>query len=182
MNRFERLLGILCRLLPVLACLFTLCQAGSCCAEESRIWSDRSGKHQIRAKLVDLKDGIVRLERPNGSISKIPLGKAQPTRSRIYYVAKKTKNQNPPLKRIPNILKVGDTVEVNFANQWYTAKITSIDYQWNQIEARMKGKPAGFTPTFELDAVRFANREDTPIIAGSPPVCQNIRSSESPQA
>ncbi len=42
---------------------------------EARIWSSKGGKHQIKAKYIDLVDGMVRLERPNGDISKLPLDK-----------------------------------------------------------------------------------------------------------
>ena len=42
---------------------------------ESRIWTDKSGQHEIKAKFIDLIDGQVRLERPNGDISRIPLEK-----------------------------------------------------------------------------------------------------------
>jgi len=37
-----------------------------------RTWTDRSGKHHIKAKFLGMEDGKVKLEKPNGDVIRIP--------------------------------------------------------------------------------------------------------------
>lgn len=59
----------------VLLAWLVLGSAGAAIAAEMRTWSDRSGKYQIKAKLLEVKDGKALLQRENGGKLQIELDK-----------------------------------------------------------------------------------------------------------
>lgn len=122
---------------------------GSSFAAEARIWTDSTGKHQIRAKFVDLSDGQVRLERPNGDISKLPLEKLSKADQQIV--------QDLATKGVverdqPKALKIGDRVQARFIDEWKPATVVAIDYLSQEVEVHFD---SGGSPEVEVANIRW---------------------------
>ena len=75
MAAFQRLFHFLTVCVFTFSLLLSFQFAAHSAEDESRIWTDKTGKHELFAKFVDIKDGVVRLARPNGDITRIPLNK-----------------------------------------------------------------------------------------------------------
>ena len=132
---------------------------------ESRIWTDSTGKHQIRAKFVDLKDGQVRLERPNGSISRIPLDKLSKEDQAVVRDLGKKKNEQT--RREKEGLVVGDRVEAKIFREWEPGTVAGIDYDRKRVEVQFDDKPEGFEIPVDLDEVRWPDSKK-PVKLGDP--------------
>lgn len=59
----------------LVSALIGLAFASAARAEDVRTWTDSSGKHKIKAAFVSLDDGVVTLEKPDGSTLEIALAK-----------------------------------------------------------------------------------------------------------
>lgn len=58
----------------------------TCIAEMPRLWSDRSGKFSVKAELIQLENGEVRLQKEDGTVIDVPLNRLSPADQR--YVAR----------------------------------------------------------------------------------------------
>ncbi|MCA9232102.1 MAG: hypothetical protein KDA57_15745, partial [Planctomycetales bacterium] len=123
--------------------LFSLCLTGYCLAAEyeRRIWTDKSGKHQISATFIDVIDGKVRLERPNGDISRVPLEKL--SKADREYVASAGKPEEEPEPETPVLrgLQVGDKIEIDQAGRWQLGTVVEIDYKFEIVKVQVPGAP-----------------------------------------
>ncbi len=117
-------------------------QAG---AAEARIWTDKSGKFEIRAKFIDIIDGKVRLERPNGDISRVPLGKLsdkdqefveQQANKPETLAEEQPAQPQQPQPQQPRGLAVGDRIEAKSFGEWKPGVVAEIDYKWNHVDVK----------------------------------------------
>ena len=134
---------------------------------EARIWSSKGGKHQIRAKFIDLNDGTVRLERPNGDISRLPLDKlSQEDQDYVRNADKPEVKQEPPAAAAPLGLQVGDRVEAKDFGKWKPATVTEIDYKWKHAEVRYDdGDTDGH---MSMDDLRYPGTQQQPFLVKPP--------------
>jgi hypothetical protein len=136
---------------------------------EARIWTDKSGKHEIRAKFIDVVDGQVRLERPNGDISRLPLEKlSQADQDYIRDADKPSAKPKPtqpvqPAEPTMKGLQVGDRVEVEHFRKWHLATVVEIDYKWERVEAHLDGERRD-SWSFSLDELRYPGTMQQPIL------------------
>ena len=134
---------------------------------ESRIWTDKSGKHEIKAKFVDVTDDVVRLERPNGDISRIPLEKLSDADQ--DYVRQGAQTVQPPAATPPRVqgLQVGDRVEAEHFSKWQLAVVTEIDFEWEQVKVRIEGDGQMEWP-MDLDELRDPDTLQQPVLVKPP--------------
>lgn len=125
---------------------------------ESRIWTDKTGKHQIQAAFVDFSEGTVRLARPNGDITSIPLSKL--SKDDQAYVRKATKEKRVEKKQSAG-LQVGDRVEAEHFRKWEPGVVTSIDYDWERVRVRLDSNSRMDWP-FDLDELRYPGSDRKP--------------------
>ena len=138
--------------------------------QESRIWTDKSGKHEVRAKLIDVVDGVVRLERPNGDISRVKLDLlCEKDQDYIRDAGKKKPGgtEKPQRPAGPVGLQVGDRVEVQHFSKWVPATVVSIDYEWEHVEVRIDGERHNQTIII-LDHLRDPETLRQPVIIQPP--------------
>lgn len=140
-------------------------------ADEARIWSDKSGKHEIRAKFVDVIDGEARLERPNGDITRIPLTKLSKADQKYIREYKKGHLSQPGRPDEPRVLAVGDQVEVKHFSKWHLGKVVEIDYHGESAEVRLEGE-SDFEWDIDLDEMRWPGTTERPILVD--PVAEAI--------
>lgn len=126
---------------------------------ESRIWTDRSGKHQIKAKLVDVKDGNVRLERPNGDITTLPLTKL--SKDDQIFIRKANKTQKVEQKREAGI-QVGDRVEAKHFRKWELGTVISIDYEWERVKVRLDNGRTRMEWPMDMEDLRYPGTDRQP--------------------
>jgi len=135
-----------------------------CGAEyEARIWADKSGKFEIRATYVDVIKGKVRLERPNGTISRVPLEKLSEADQK--YIRDLDKNPQPkkPEKPVVLGLQVGDKVEAEDFGKWRLAKVVEIDYEWDDVDVRFEGE-SNNSRSISIDNLRYPGTTRQPIL------------------
>lgn len=139
---------------------------------ESRIWTDITGKHQIRARLVDVENDVVRLERPNGDISRIPLMKlSEKDQEFIRSGAAESpfETEKPAAKPAgPQGLKIGDRVEAEHFGEWQMATVTVIDYKWERVEVRIDGDDSRMDWTVDVDKMRYPGTDQKPLLIEPP--------------
>ncbi len=130
-------------------------------AAESRIWSDKSGKYQIKAKFVDVKDGNVRLERPNGDITSVPLAKL--SKDDQLFIRKANKTQKVEKKRDSG-LQVGDRVEAKHFRKWEIGTVTSIDYEWETAKVKLDNGRTSMEWPKDMDELRYPGTDRQPVL------------------
>jgi hypothetical protein len=135
--------------------------------DDSRIWTDNSGKHQIRAKFVDVVDEVVRLERPNGDISRIPLAKLSDADRGFIEGLQAGAGQTAATKpTAPQGLQVGDRVEAQHFNRWEEGVVTEIDYDRNHVEVKLdSGNTAHF---LDPEDMRYPGTNTRPVLVPPP--------------
>ena len=157
-------------LLRILICLLVLLRfAGETATAdyEARIWSSKSGKHQIRAKFIDLVDGMVRLERPNGDISRVPFEKlSQEDQDYVQNADKPEEKKEPPTPAAPVGLQAGDRVEAEDFGNWKPATVVEIDYKWEHVEVRFDDGDTGRHKS--MDELRYPGTNRHPILVEPP--------------
>lgn len=129
--------------------------------EQSRIWSDKNGKHEISARFIDVKDGKVRLERPNGDVTRVLIEKL--SKEDQAYVRDAVKKQKQQAKEEAGLV-VGNRVEVEHFGRWVPAAVVGIDYEWQQIEVRIDNDDFAFPRTKSLDEVRYRESKEQPTL------------------
>jgi DNA-binding beta-propeller fold protein YncE len=155
------------RILLAIGLLFSLAVA-SLAQDDARIWTDKSGKHQIRAKFVDIVDGVVRLERPNGDISRIPVEKLSDADQGFIQglqagAGKVAAVSKPPA---PQGLQVGDRVEARHFNRWEEGVVSEIDYDQNHVEVELdSGDTAHF---LDPEDMRYPGTNTHPVLIPPP--------------
>ena len=140
------------------ALFYSVCSCIAASEIESRIWTDKSGKHQIKATFIDFNDGVVRLERPNGNITKIPLSKL--SKDDQAYVRSAAKEKRVEKKHTGG-LQVGDRVDAKHFRKWETGVVTSIDYDWEQVKVRLDSN-SRMDWNFDLDELRYPGTDRVP--------------------
>ncbi|QEG34381.1 SHD1 domain-containing protein [Bythopirellula goksoeyrii] len=157
--------GILVHGSYVFACLsaFIFATSSTAAEYESRIWSDKSGKHEIKAKFIDLVDGQVRLERPNGDVSRIPLEKLSVADQDYVKNGAKSAQPHEPAAPAPQGLQVGDRVEAQHFGKWKLGVVTEIDYKWDDVEVRIDGDD-DMDWTKDLDELRYPGTTQQPFL------------------
>lgn len=163
----------LARLLFAVGLLWAAACAPSVCAQDSeaRIWTDKSGRHEIRAKFIDVVDGAARLERPNGDITRVPLenlSQADRKYIRAQAKSKKTPRQKPAAPAAQG-LQVGDKVEAEHFGEWREAVVTEIDHAAEDVKVRIVGED-DFAWHMSLDELRLPGTRQRPVLVkpGSP--------------
>jgi hypothetical protein len=150
----------------VFASLLALTAPSAALAQQSRTWTDNTGKFKLEAAFVEVKDGAVRLRRPDGRIVKLPLAKLSAADRR--YVKEQLKTRDPrnpddpfemgveeapgagrrgrPGDRDPRGSRggfsVGDRVEVRRGASWAPGAVANLDggvNHGNFIGVRMDG-------------------------------------------
>ena len=144
-----------------LACVPPLYNSAN--AQDARIWSDKSGKFEVRAKFVDIKDGKVRLERPNGDISRIPLEKLCEEDQEYVRDQEKGVKPSPQKPTGPRVLAVGDRVEAKHFRKWGLGTVLEIDYKWEHAEIRLDGK-SNFGRQVDIEDLRWPGTTVRPIL------------------
>ena len=103
-------------------------------AGELRTWIDKTGKHQIEAEFVELKDGKVRLRKVDGKSANIPLAKLSMKDQRLVRVlVKRERNKHSsrgaasPDKRSTVQIQVGQEVEAKADGRWVRCRVFAID-------------------------------------------------------
>ena len=140
---------------------------------ESRIWTDKSGKHEIRATLVDVVDGVVRLERPNGDISRVKLDLLCKEDQDYIRDAGEEKNKpggrkEPQRPAGPVGLQVGDRLEAEHFGKWMPAVVVAIDHEWGHAEVRIEGK-GDFEWDKDMDELRYPDTLRHPVLVKPTP-------------
>jgi hypothetical protein len=155
--------------IPTIACgLFLTCCVSPLVAQESRIWTDSTGKHQLRAKLIDVVDGKARLERPNGDISRIPLDKLSKEDQEYIRSNPATSAEQPVVSTQPGALvvqglQIGDRVEAQHFHKWQLGTVVEIDYKWNHIKVKIDGNNhPGWT--VDIDEIRYPGTNQQPVL------------------
>ncbi len=142
---------------------------------QARIWTDSTGKHQIKAKFIDLLDGVVRLERPNGDISKLPLEKlSEEDQQWVEDISSGRVKQPKPSEQRPKGLQPGDKVEADHFSEWLPATVVSIDYESQRIRVLIEGGPNSPWP-MDLDELRMPDDGSPPILVPPPSPESNLR-------
>jgi hypothetical protein len=137
-------------------------------AQDARTWTDSTGKYKIEAAFVEVKDGAVRLRRPDGRVVKLPLAKLSPADRRYVkeqLAARDPRDPNNPFEmgvedadsepgrlgpgargrgqgRDRGGLKVGERVQVRKGTSWEAGTIANLDggvNHGNFIGVRMDG-------------------------------------------
>jgi hypothetical protein len=135
--------------------------------DDSRIWTDKSGKHQIRAKFVDIVDGVVRLERPNGDISRVPLDKLSEGDQGFVQGLQAGAGKSAPAKlATPQGLQVGDRIEAKHFNRWEEGVVSEIDYEWNHVEVKLDS--GGTAHHVDADEMRYPGTNTHPVLIPPP--------------
>ena len=81
--------------LAVVAVILLAAIAGSAHADESRTWTDRTGKFRIEAEFVGEADGVVTLRKEDGEEIEVPLDKLSAADKRAVEEAKAAMEENP---------------------------------------------------------------------------------------
>jgi len=135
-------------------------------AQESRIWTDITGKHEIRAKFVDLDNGMVRLERPNGDLTRIPLEKLSKDDQAYVQSGAAAEPQQAKVPPQPEGLQIGDRIEAEDFGRWEPGKVVEIDYKWGHVTVRLdSGRMAEMLDTDEL---RYPGTNRNPVLVKPP--------------
>ncbi len=149
------------------ACLCGLCLADIAQGQEARIWTDASGKHEIRAKFIDVVDGQVRLERPNGDISRIAVTKlSKADQEYIRQAAGEPASEPSPTAAAtagPSGLQIGDRVEAEHFGKWQLGTVTEIDYKWNDVKVRIDGE-SDMNWTVDVEDLRYPGTNQEPVL------------------
>ncbi len=145
----------------VLLCMLCVFVSETCAAEyEARIWADKSGKFEIRATYVDVIDGKIRLERPNGTITRVLIKKlSEADQKYIRDLGKKPR----PKKSVVQGLQVGDQVEAKQFSKWRAAKVVDIDHKWEKGEVTIEGEN-DFAWSKSLDELRYPETMQQPVL------------------
>jgi len=130
---------------------------------EARIWADQSGKFEIRATFIDVVEGKVRLERPNGTISRVPLKKLSKADQDYVRDAGKDKPSEKPKKPVVQGLQVGDLIEADHFGKWRLAKVVEIDYKWERVDVHIEGEKKFAWPV-SLKKLRYPETMQRPIL------------------
>jgi len=157
------------RILVTLLIVLGLVAPTGAAEHESRIWSSKGGKHQIRAKFIDLVDGMVRLERPNGDITRLPLEKLSQKDQDYVQNTGKPKEEEPPASATPQGLQVGDRIEAEQFSKWQLGTVLEIDYKRNRVRVRFddgRGPPRGWP--VDLDELRYPDTFQQPVLVKPP--------------
>jgi hypothetical protein len=131
--------------------------------DDSRIWTDKSGKHQIRAKFIDVTDGQVRLERPNGDISRIPLDKLSAEDQGFIKGLQAAGGQTATQPTAPQGLQVGDRVEAKNFQQWELATVVKIEYDWDRARVAFDSRPDHDWPV-DVEDMRYPGTNKHPVL------------------
>ena len=164
--------------LRILVCLLFLleCVAPVRAAEnQARIWTSKGGKHQIRAKFIDLVDGMVRLERPNGNITKLPIEKlSQEDQDYARNAKKPEEKQQPPAAAAPVGLQVGDRVEAEDFSKWKIATVVEIDYEWQHVTVRFH-EDGDLGHDMSMDELRYPGTSQQPFLVKPPSPASSLK-------
>jgi hypothetical protein len=151
---------------------------------ESRIWTDSSGKHEIKAKFIDVVNGTVRLERPNGDIARIPLTKL--SQADLDYVKQGPQPlatqppsttatpAAPAAAPAPRGLQVGDKVEAEHFSKWQLGTVTEIDYEWDRVKVQIDGE-RDFAWNVNLKDLRYPGTTQQPILVPPPSPTSSLK-------
>jgi hypothetical protein len=132
------------------------------------------GKHQISAKFIDLVDGMVRLERPNGDITKLSLEKlSQEDQDYARNADKPEGKPKPAVPAGPIGLQVGDRVEAEHFSEWKPAVVTEIDYEWNHVEVRFDDGDVGRHK--DMDELRYPGTNRQPVLIKPPSSASSLK-------
>lgn len=143
-----------------------LVAAGSSAQDDSRIWTDKSGKHQIRATFVDVVDGVVRLERPNGDISRVPLEKLSDGDQGFIQGLQAGAGKATAKPAEPQGLQVGDRVEAKHFNRWEEGVVFEIDYEWNHVDVKLDS--GGMAHSLDPEDIRRPGTNTHPVLIPPP--------------
>jgi hypothetical protein len=143
-------------------------------AQEARIWTDATGKHEIKAKFIDVTDGVVRLERPNGDISRIPLNKLSKADQEFINNgggadSPFTDEKAPGAAAAsagPRGLQIGDKVEIQHFRRWEVGVVIDIDYEWEHVEVKLENGDT--TRSHRMDDLRYPGTHIKPILIEPP--------------
>jgi hypothetical protein len=151
----------------------------SCCdfasAQESRIWTDITGKHEIKAKFIDVTGGVVRLERPNGDITRIPLDKLSKADQEIIKNGQSSSpftDENPgdaasaAAPSGPRGLQIGDKIEVEHFRRWELGVVIDIDYEWEHVDVKLADGDTARSN--RVDDLRYPGTHIKPILIEPP--------------
>jgi hypothetical protein len=140
--------------------------ASSSAQEDPRIWTDKSGKHQIRAKFVDVVDGVVRLERPNGDISRVPLEKLSEGDQGFIQGLQAGTGKATAKPAAPQGLQVGDRIEAKHFNRWEEGVVSEIDYEWNHVDVELDS--GGTAHSLKPEDMRYPGTNNHPVLIPPP--------------
>lgn len=158
----------------VVATLFAWALVNSVVAQDdSRIWTDKSGKHQIRAKFVDLAEGQVRLERPNGDISRIPLEKLSDADQGFIEGLIAGAGRQAAQPAAPQGLQVGDRVEARHFSKWEEGIVTEIDYKWEHVKVKLDNGRTAFS--LDVEDLRYPGTNTHPLLIRPPSLESSLK-------
>lgn len=153
-------------LLLVAALLFASFTRIAVAQGEARIWTDKSGKHQIKATFVDVVDGVVRLERPNGDISRIPLDKLSDADQGFIQGLQAGSGKTTAQPAAPQGLQIGDRVEAKHFSRWEEGVVTEIDYKWKHVDVRLDNGDTAHS--LDEEDMRYPGTNTHPVLIPPP--------------
>jgi hypothetical protein len=145
-------------------------------AQEARIWTDVTGKHEIKAKFIDVTNGTVRLERPNGDISRIPLNKLSKADQDLinsgggadspFTDEKPGEGAGAATPAGPRGLQAGDKIEVQHFRRWEMGVVVDIDYEWEHVDVKLEN--GDMARSNRVEDLRYPGTHIKPILIEPP--------------